>query len=84
MSKTSNSLTNSDVKSGHEQLQLFSVPSKGLAKVSKKIYQSSFILLVKSFCNDEITLDEYKEALHQLLVNYRKDGYSNVIQEKVK
>lgn len=84
MSTTSQNLTKSDIKQGYEQLQLFSTSSKGLAKVSKKIYQNSFILLVKSFCNDELTLDEYMTALHELLENYRKDGYSNVKTYKTK
>lgn len=45
-------------------------------KISKKTYQNSFIELNKSFLDDKITVDEYKDSLHILLEQYRKD-YKN-------
>lgn len=42
-------------------------------KSIKKIYTSSLLLLTKSFCNDEISIDDYKESLSTLCNNYRKE-----------
>lgn len=42
-------------------------------KQTKSIYHTSFMLITKMFVNNDITLDDYKEALNLLCTQYRKD-----------
>lgn len=39
----------------------------------KSIYTASLLTLTKNFCNDLISVDEYKSALAELCKQYRKD-----------
>ncbi len=40
-------------------------------------YHISFIELTKCLVSDCITFDEYKEMLHDLMLNYRKEKLEN-------
>lgn len=41
----------------------------------KSIYNATLLILTKNFCNDLITIDEYKSALSELCTQYRKDKH---------
>ena len=45
-------------------------------KLAKRTYQLTFIQLTKELVNDNITVDEYKAALHELCEAYRKDWHN--------
>lgn len=42
-------------------------------KQTKSIYHSSFVMLTKLFVNNDISLDEFKDALNLLCTEYRKE-----------
>lgn len=48
-----------------------------MSKLTKKDYNNSLINITKMFCNDELTLDEYKYLLHELCSQFRKEPYFN-------
>lgn len=41
----------------------------------RSIYTASLLTLTKNFCNDLISVDEFKCALTELCKQYRKDKY---------
>ena len=41
------------------------------------IYNNNLLVLTKSFVNDEITVDEYKDCLKMLCEKYRKEKSEN-------
>lgn len=76
MSKTTQSVTKSDQ---YIQTTIFDAISLSREKksdfsgFSKKMYQYSFIELCKMLINNKLTIEEYKDLLHTLLENYRKE-----------
>lgn len=59
-----------------DAIELLHKNSKKSQKLSKREYQLKFINLTKKFIQDELTVDEYKDSLHDLCEQYRKD-YKN-------
>lgn len=44
-----------------------------MSNFKRKTYQDAFVVLVKSFLKSELTVDEYRSSLDNLLEQYRKD-----------